>query len=553
MALSIERSVSFRLAVLACMTAAALSGCGGSPAGGPGAPAGAGGGGGAAPGARGGSGAGGRGGRGGPAVDVRATTVQRMSVQRMVDLAGTLMSPDQAKVSAEAAGVVRAVLVEIGQDVKVGTPLVKLEPRELQLALARAESALKQTRAQLGMHGPLEEGDNPPPDDQVASVRNAYATYLDAKATAERMHTLAGRGIVSPSDLQAADTKLKVAEAAHQSATDTMRGQKALLQDRRASYDLAVKKLNDATVRAPIAGIVSDRPVQVGEFISERTVVATIVQVNPLKLRTGAQEKHAGIVHSGQPVQFRVESYGDALFHGKVAYVSPALDQTMRTFTVEALVDNTDRRLKPGFFAKGVILTRMDEGVLAVPDTAVSTLAGVSSVYVINNNRITQTQVTLGVRQGPLWEIVEGLKGDETLANNRLNELATGMSVRIGTGEEGGRRGQGGRSGRASRRPAGRRRPGRWRREAAAGEARAASGEATHEARGCQRQASCLRGDDEPRAHRPRLVLVPGTRPRPDAEDRLPDGHRRRLAAGRERGGDRDDRHQADRGGGQYD
>jgi RND family efflux transporter MFP subunit len=370
-----------------------------------------------------------------------------MSIQRMVDLAGTLLSPDQAKVSAEAAGVVRAVLVEIGQDVKVGTPLVRLEPRELQLALARAESALRQTRAQLGMQGAIEDGDNPLPDDQIASVRNAYATFLDAKATAERVHTLAGRGIVSPSDLQAADTKLKVAEAAYQSAGDTVRGQKALLQDRRASYDLAVKKLNDATVRAPIAGIVSDRPVQVGEFISERTVVATIVQVNPLKLRTGAQEKHAGIIKAGQPVQFRVESYGDTLFTGKVAYVSPSLDQTMRTFAVEALVDNTDRRLKPGFFAKGVILTKMDEGVLAVPDTAVSTLAGVSSVYVINKNRITQTQVTLGVRQGPLWEIVDGLKGDETLANNRLNELATGMSVRIGTGEEGGRRGQGGRQG----------------------------------------------------------------------------------------------------------
>ena len=235
----------------------------------------------------------------------------------MVDLAGTLMSPDQARVSAEAAGVVRAVLVEIGREVKVGTPLVKLEPRELQLALARAESALRQTRAQLGMQGPLAEGDNPPPDDQIASVRNAYATYLDAKATADRIHTLAGRGIVSPSDQQAAETRLKVAEAAYQSAADTVRGQKALLQDRRASYDLAVKKLNDATVRAPISGIVSDRPVQVGEFISERTVVATIVQVNPLKLRTGAQEKHAGIIQPGQSVEFRVESYGDTLFHGQ--------------------------------------------------------------------------------------------------------------------------------------------------------------------------------------------------------------------------------------------
>ena len=104
---------------------------------------------------------------------------------------------------------------------------------------------------------------------------------------------------------------------------------------------------------------------------------------------------------AGQPVEFRVESYGDTVFHGKVAYVSPSLDQTMRTFTVEALVDNTDRRLKPGFFAKGVILTKKDEGVLAVPDTAVSTLAGVSSVYVINKNRITQTAGDAGRAAGP--------------------------------------------------------------------------------------------------------------------------------------------------------
>ena len=59
----------------------------------------------------------------------------------------------------------------------------------------------------------------------------------------------------------------------------------------------------------------------------------------------------------------------------------------MRTFAVEAIVDNADRRLKPGFFAKGVILTKRDEGVLAVPDSAVSTLAGVSSVYVVQRRQ----------------------------------------------------------------------------------------------------------------------------------------------------------------------
>jgi RND family efflux transporter MFP subunit len=381
----------------------------------------------------------------GPVIAVRTAPVQRMAVQRKVDLAGTLMSPDQARVSAEAAGIVRGVLVEIGREVRAGDPLVRLETREAALALARAESALRQTRAQLGMHGPITSGDEPPPDDEIGSVKNALASRDDARASSERAKMLGGRGILSAVDLQAAETRLKVAEAGYQSAVDTVRGQKALLQDRRAAYDLAAKKLADAVVRAPISGVVSERSVQVGEYIGERTPVATIVQVNPLKLRTGVQEKHAGIIEPGQSVEFRVESFGDALFSGKVAYVSPSLDQTMRTFAVEALVDNSDKRLKPGFFAKGVILTRKDTGVMAVPDNAVSTLAGVSSVYIVREGKITQQPVTLGVRQGDLWEIVEGLKGNETLAASRLNELASGVSVEPDTGspDGGGKRGGG--------------------------------------------------------------------------------------------------------------
>jgi len=403
----------------------------------------------------GGSGAAGAGGpgnvrRGGPGLDVRVTTVQRMSIQRMVDLAGTLNSPDQAKVSCEVAGVVKDVLVELGTEVKVGQPLIRIEPKELDLALARAESALRQTYAQLGMHANVAVDTPPPPDEQVAAVKTAIANLEDAKAAMNRADALAARGVLSPADLQVAQTRLKVAEAGYQSAFDTVRSLKAQLQDRRASFELAQKKLADAAVKAPIAGSVVDRYVQAGEFISERTPVATIVQVNPLKLRTGVQERHASVIRPGQRVEFRVASFGDTVFAGKIAYVSPSIDQTMRTFQVEALVDNDDRRLKPGFFAKGVILTTKDEGVLAVPDTAVSTLAGVSSVYVIRNNKVTQQQVTLGVRQGNLWEIVDGLKGDETFANNRLNELATGMTVRTGAGGEesggggGGRRGQGG-------------------------------------------------------------------------------------------------------------
>ncbi|HEY3381919.1 MAG TPA: efflux RND transporter periplasmic adaptor subunit [Vicinamibacterales bacterium] len=422
--------LSVRLTLVATLAAAVgVAGCGGS------------GGNAAGPGGR-------RPGGAGPTVPVRTTPIQRISIERQIELSGTLLSPDQAKVSSEVAGVVRKVLVEIGSEVVAGQPLVRLDPRELELALARAESSLRQVYAQLGMHASPGATTPPPPDEEVATVKTAVANREDARAAYDRAKTLSGRGLLSPVDLQTADTRLKVAEASYQAAFDAVRSLKAQLQDRRASYDLAAKKLADTQVKAPISGGVSERLVQEGEFIGERTPVATIVQTNPLKLRTGVQETYAGIVTPGQRVEFRVASFGDTVFTGKVAYVSPAIDQAMRTFTVEALVDNNDHRLKPGFFAKGAIFTRIDNGVLAVPDAAVSTLAGVSSVYVVDKGKIAQVTVTLGVRQGNVWEVVDGLKGDETLAASNLNQLATGVAVKaLGAGEPdgsgSGRRGPG--------------------------------------------------------------------------------------------------------------
>ncbi len=258
---------------------------------------------------------------------------------------------------------------------------------------------------------------------------------------------LNGRGLVSQVDRDTAETRLKVMEANYQAALDNVRALRATLQDRRASYDLAVKKLSDAVIKAPVSGAVSERLVQPGEFIRENTQVVTIVSINPLKLRTSIQEKFASAIRQGQAVKFSVEAFPDRTFDGKVAYVGPSVDQTTRTFSIEALVDNPDRVLKPGFFAKGNVALKMDDNVMAVADDAVSTLAGVSTVYVIENGKARQQIVTLGAHQGKRWEIVEGLKGTELLASSQLNQLATGMSVATGTegGRGAGRGGEGGR------------------------------------------------------------------------------------------------------------
>jgi len=386
-----------------------------------------------------GGGRGGRGGaRGGAAVTTQTTTLQKIAVTRQVDLQGTLLSPDQARVSSEVAGIVRDVPVQLGSEVRAGDVLVRLEPRELQLALERAESALRQVEAQLGIDRAQDK--QPPPDDQIATVRQAMANRDDARSTFKRAEQLNERGLMSKVDYDAADTRLKVAEANYQAALDNARSLKAQLQDRRASFELAQKKVADAVVRAPVAGAVAERLVQPGEYIRENTPVALIVQVNPLKLKTAIQERYSGVIRSGQPVHFNVEAFPDRMFIGKIAYVSPAVDQTTRTFPVEALVDNGDRVLKPGFFAKGIAEVKVDSDVLAAPEASISTLAGVSTVYVIENNKARQQQVTLGVRQGQLVEITSGLKGNEIVATTNLSQLATGVQVKVGHGddEEGG-------------------------------------------------------------------------------------------------------------------
>jgi RND family efflux transporter MFP subunit len=159
--------------------------------------------------------------------------------------------------------------------------------------------------------------------------------------------------------------------------------------------------------------------------------VVSIVQMNPLKVKTAIQERYAGIVRVGLPVEFKVESAPGQKFHGRVANVSPAVDQATRSFPVEILVENRDRRLKPGFFVKGVIFTHKDENVLAIPENAVSTLAGVSNVYIIEGGKARQQMVTLGTRVGDLFELTGGLKGDEVLASSNLTLLATGVPVKV--------------------------------------------------------------------------------------------------------------------------
>jgi len=399
-------------------------GCSGNPQGAPG----------------GGGRGGGRGGRGGGnavpsgTVAVETTKPQRIAVDRTVDLSGTLVSPDQAHVSSEVAGKVMDVLVEIGQEVNSGEPLVTLDTTELNLALERAESALRQTEAQLGIDAG--HPDRIPGDEEISTVRTAAANRDDAHAQLARAQELLSKGLMSKADMDTAQTRVKVTEAAYQASRENVASLKASLQDRRAAWTLAKKKLADATVRAPVQGAISERNVQRGEYLRENTQIATIVRMNPLKFKTAVQEKYANQIHQNQPVRFSVEAFPGETFAGKIAFISPAVDQASRTFATEVLVDNPGRKLKPGFFAQGHVNVGRDTAVVAVPEETISSLAGVSSVFVIKDNIVRQQTIEIGQKVDKLVEVISGLKGDETIAASNLNQLVTGVKIAANSGEE---------------------------------------------------------------------------------------------------------------------
>ena len=360
-----------------------------------------------------------------PAVKVETRPLQRMRVERRVDVAGTLTSPDTVRVSTQVAGIVGQVAIELGTEVRQGDLLVRLDPRELTLTVTRAESALRQVEAQLG----LTAGSHEPADEDVASVRQARAARDDARNAYMRAQQLTARQLLAKVELDSAETRLKIAEASYQAAIDNARSLKAALEDRRAALDLARKRLDDSLVRAPVSGAVAERTVQAGEFVRENTTVATIVRMDALVLETAIQERHAGVIRPGQQVEFVVEAFPKRLFHGTVTYLGPAIDPATRTFPIEVAVPNREHELRPGFFAKGAVLTHTDPQVLAAPEAAVSTLAGVSAVFVIADGKARQQEVTVGTRQDGLIEIVDGLAGSERLATSQLNQLATGSRV----------------------------------------------------------------------------------------------------------------------------
>ena len=360
-------------------------------------------------------------------VAVRPAQVQGQPIDRFLRVTGSLAADEQANVAAETAGRVIGTPVERGTRVTAGTVLIRVSATEADASLREADANAAQLEARLGL-----AARQPFDPARVPDVLNAKASLDLAEAEFGRIKSLLDQKVVSQAEYDQRFTQVQAARQQYQSAQNNAQQAYRSLQAARARVDLARKSAADTVVRAPFSGIVAERLVSTGDYVSRGMKVATVVSIDPVRVELTVPEQYLSLVKTGQLVRLTVDAYPNEIFTASVRFVSPALKPDQRALTVEAVAKNADGRLKPGLFATALLQQPDPAPALLVPATSVETVAGTSRVYVIAaDNKVEERIVTVGEKVGDRLEIATGVKAGERVAANPRGKLSDGARVQI--------------------------------------------------------------------------------------------------------------------------
>ena len=338
----------------------------------------------------------------------RARTV---SMDEQVAIAGTLGAHDEVVVKSKVAGRLSSIDVDLGTPVKAGQQIAQIEPVDYRLRVEQAGAMLAQAKASLGLAPDEDRSDIAL--DENSGVRQARATLDEARANFERSQTLVDKKLIGRADFDSARATLVRAESEAQRAREQVYGLMAVLKQRKAELALARQQLADATIRSPLDGIVQVRHASAGEFLAQGSDVATVVRIDPLRLRVDVPERDATRIAAGQPVSLAIDG-SERTYAGRIARISPVLNQQNRTLVVEAEIPN-DGELKPGSFARATIALGASKPVVAIPLRALVVFAGIEKVITIDQGQAVEKPIKTGRRANDLVEVTEGLAPDEAV------------------------------------------------------------------------------------------------------------------------------------------
>jgi RND family efflux transporter MFP subunit len=341
---------------------------------------------------------------------VRLVAAALERLPRTVTVTGTLAADQEVVAGFKVAGRVSEIAVDLGSPVRKGQILARLDPTDFRLRVEQAEAALRQVRAGLGL--PRDGSGERVDPEKTALVREARAVLEEARLNWDRVAPLWEKNYIARSEVDASRSRLLVAESRYQAALEEIGNRQELLSERSSSLALARQQLADGVLSAPIDGAVRERRASVGEYLAAGAPVFGLVRTHPLRLRVAVPERDASSVQVGQAVRVRTE--GDPAVHdGRVARLSPSIQEQNRTLIVEAEVANREGRLRPGSFARAEIVVEADRTAVMIPTSTIVTFVGLEKVFGVKDGKAVEKRIRTGRRSGNRVEVLEGVAAGE--------------------------------------------------------------------------------------------------------------------------------------------
>ena len=315
-----------------------------------------------------------------PAVAVEQVT--RRDVPQEVVYTTTVQAFAKNNIAPQSGNRIAEIYVEVGDYVSKGQKLAKMDPVQFQ----QAEIQLQQAELQM-KNNEIEYG---------------------------RLKGLYDAGGLSKSDLDAIELAYNASKLSYSVA--------------KKSHD---NLLENSVLLSPINGVVTARNYDIGDMYAMSAPIFTVEQIVPVKLLVGVSESDYSKVHVGDPVVISADALPGQEFAGSINRIYPTVDPATRTFTVEVKVENADKTLRPGMFARATITFGINNSII-IPDVAVVKQQGSGErfVYVLNQDgTVSYTKVVLGRRLGAEYEVLEGLTdGDKVVTGGQIR-LKDGVKV----------------------------------------------------------------------------------------------------------------------------
>jgi HlyD family secretion protein len=351
----------------------------------------------------------------------KIASLERGDLARSVVATGKIEPLSKVEVKSKANGIIKTLLVNVGDPVRAGQVLVELDKENLQAHVREARAALEAEQANLQAIMAAEA---------KARVEALNPDLEFARREFQRNKTLFEQGVVSRQSLDDAEKVLEVAKNRHDLLQAAVRNASAQVEqarsrvaEKRAALDRAEEELQNATVRAPISGVVLTRDREVGDAVSSilnlgsaATLIMTLGDASTVYVKGKVDEADVGKISIGLPARIRVESLPSQTFAGTVTKIAPmgVEKDNVTTFEVRVSIDNPEGRLLVNMTANAEIVLEERKNALLIPEAAV--------IYDKDKNAFAQlldpsmpagfrqVPIKLGISNGQKTELVEGLK-----------------------------------------------------------------------------------------------------------------------------------------------